>query len=297
MPVTTYATVAGSVLMENRAGTVREYLHDPLGSTIALLDSSNTKTHTASYWPYGEVQSGNVSSVTALGFCGAWGYYTETHFMYVRARYYLQDVGRWLTVDPLWPSESAYGYASGSPEFRVDRSGLQSHLACSCTYPGDPGYGNMGQPTPCHDLIPPGIILHPSIVSFIMCLRNNTLEQCLFDHGGQIGNDLWNDMRPYIACVMAANYGANHAIKNPARNPCDPPRPENAQICCYMKYFDCLLGSYDRKAKKWGLELSVCVLNLNHCMAEHAQCPGQIGQEYDGPPRIKLTSQALAGAL
>jgi RHS repeat-associated protein len=125
MPVTTYATVAGRVLMENRAGTVREYLHDPLGSTIALLDSSNTKTHTASYWPYGEVQSGNVSSVTAFGFCGAWGYYTENHFMYVRARYYLQDVGRWLTVDPLWPDGSGYGYADCSPTVLSDPSGLK----------------------------------------------------------------------------------------------------------------------------------------------------------------------------
>ena len=45
----------GMVVSENRGGGERDYMPDPLGSTAALLDSSQIQTDTFSYWPYGEV--------------------------------------------------------------------------------------------------------------------------------------------------------------------------------------------------------------------------------------------------
>lgn len=50
---------------------------------------------------------------------------------YVRARELKADIGRWLTVDQLWPLETAFGYVQGTPQFAVDPSGL----AASCQIP------------------------------------------------------------------------------------------------------------------------------------------------------------------
>src|SRR5947207_2497373 len=50
----TCTVVNGEVLSENRGGVKRDYLPDPLGSTVALLDNTQTKTDTFTYWPYGE---------------------------------------------------------------------------------------------------------------------------------------------------------------------------------------------------------------------------------------------------
>lgn len=47
--------------------------------------------------------------------------------MYVRARYLLNNLGRWLTKDPLWPSESGFVYAGAAPTIWSDMSGLQPY--------------------------------------------------------------------------------------------------------------------------------------------------------------------------
>lgn len=48
--VVNYTTVNGVILSENRAGIKRDYMRDGLGSTIALLDSTQTQTDTYFYW-------------------------------------------------------------------------------------------------------------------------------------------------------------------------------------------------------------------------------------------------------
>jgi hypothetical protein len=47
-----YTVLDGETMSENRGGVIRDYLPDALGNTIALLDSSQTKTDTFSYYPY-----------------------------------------------------------------------------------------------------------------------------------------------------------------------------------------------------------------------------------------------------
>ena len=49
-----YTNFNGRIVSENRNGVLRDYVADPLGSTVALLDGSQTRTDTFSYWPYGE---------------------------------------------------------------------------------------------------------------------------------------------------------------------------------------------------------------------------------------------------
>jgi RHS repeat-associated protein len=125
MPVTTYTTLDGMILSEVRGGVERDYMPDTLGSTIALLDSSQNKTDTWTYWPYGEVRTRTGSNPTPFTFVGTLGYFADSlKRLYVRARYLRTDLARWQTVDPLWPDESAYGYVGGLPTRNVDPSGL-----------------------------------------------------------------------------------------------------------------------------------------------------------------------------
>lgn len=58
---------------------------------------------------------------------GTLGYFKdELTRLYVRARYLRVDLGQWMTVDPLWPVESAFGYARSEPVGVSDQGGLQS---------------------------------------------------------------------------------------------------------------------------------------------------------------------------
>ena len=100
---------------------------DALGNVRALVNESGVRAQTYTYWPYGEVRTSSGTVEQPLKFCGTWGYYTESASkQYVRARYYMQSLGRWQTVDPLWPGELAYGYVAGVVMSYVDPLGLQS---------------------------------------------------------------------------------------------------------------------------------------------------------------------------
>ncbi len=65
-----YTSVNGEVIAENRGGVRKLYLPDPLGSTLALVDNTQTKTDTFTYWPYGEEASRTGSTPTPFRFVG-----------------------------------------------------------------------------------------------------------------------------------------------------------------------------------------------------------------------------------
>lgn len=120
-----YATVNGILVEEERGGVVTCYVRDTLGSVIKTTDSTGNITSSISYWPFGDIRSSVGINPSPWFFCGTLGYYQDSLTrLYVRARFYLASLGRWLTVDPLWPSTSAYKYASNCPTTRTDRTGL-----------------------------------------------------------------------------------------------------------------------------------------------------------------------------
>lgn len=131
--VTTFTTVAGFLIYEDRGGTESSYTPDPLGSLIECRDSSGNKTYSAGYWPYGEVQTSTGSNPSSWGFGGLLGYFTDTSSrLYVRARYLVTAWARWLTLDPLWPQQQAFVYVEDSPVLFADPSGLaRRHCAKS----------------------------------------------------------------------------------------------------------------------------------------------------------------------
>ncbi|MEQ1824128.1 MAG: RHS repeat-associated core domain-containing protein [Fimbriimonadaceae bacterium] len=122
--------MGGRVIATKRAGVRSYHQHDALGNTIALINDSGVVTDTYTYWPYGELRTSTGSTVNPFKFCGAWGYYTDTTGRtYVRARTLRPGLTRWMTVDPLWPSEHSYIYAALNPVTLRDSSGLSATLS------------------------------------------------------------------------------------------------------------------------------------------------------------------------
>ncbi len=46
-----YSNAFGGIIAKNRGGVVSDYVQDPLGSTIGLMDSTGTLTDRWEYWP------------------------------------------------------------------------------------------------------------------------------------------------------------------------------------------------------------------------------------------------------
>src|SRR5438034_11255036 len=122
-----YTVVNGRVLGEKRDGVKRDYLSDSLGSTMALVDSTQTKTDTFTYWPYGQERTRTGTTVTPFRYGGVLGYYHDSSIKnYVRKRVLKKDHGRWLTSDPVgfkggdW---NLYRYVGNNPTTAFDPSG------------------------------------------------------------------------------------------------------------------------------------------------------------------------------
>ena len=130
MPVVNYTTVNGRILHEDRNGVKTLFMPDTLGNVIETRNmDTGAQTSSTTYWPYGEVRTQTGTNPSPFGFCGVWGYYTQAgQPTYVRARYYRPNLGRWQTVDPLWPSEDAYLYGINSPVALIDPSGEKVYI-------------------------------------------------------------------------------------------------------------------------------------------------------------------------
>jgi|GEM_PF-2640868 len=126
MSVTSYLTIDGEIISETRSGARADYLPDPLGSTSALTNSSQTITDTYFYWPYGEIRSHSGSSTTVYTYCGTLGYRSDSVGYYVRARQLRISQTCWLTLDPMWPRQLPFTYSDLNPLTEADPSGLYS---------------------------------------------------------------------------------------------------------------------------------------------------------------------------
>src|SRR5713226_5285447 len=106
-----YTVIDGEVIAEKRSGVRKLYVPDPLGSTMALLDNTQTQTDTFSYWPYGEERSGAPTTPTPFRYVGTLGCYRDSSSRdYMRTRVLNTQQGRWMTEDPV-------GYMGGDIDF------------------------------------------------------------------------------------------------------------------------------------------------------------------------------------
>src|ERR1700722_16572888 len=100
MPTVRYTTIQGEIIAEKRNGVRSLYVPDPLGSTVALLDNTQTQTDQWSYWPYGESNRIKGTNPTPFLFVGTLGYRTDSApNNYVRRRILDTVKGRRPTED------------------------------------------------------------------------------------------------------------------------------------------------------------------------------------------------------
>jgi RHS repeat-associated protein len=126
-----YTVIDGEVMSELRNGVKRDYVPDPLGSTVALLDATQTKTDTFQYWPYGESAGRTGTTATPFQYVGSFGYYQDGAAKnYIRARYLDKGKGRWLTEDNMMDGRNWQIYTYNSPTSKIDPTGYLTIIGC-----------------------------------------------------------------------------------------------------------------------------------------------------------------------
>jgi RHS repeat-associated protein len=105
-------------------GSTRFYQYDSRGSTIAMTNESGQITHKYAYDPYGKVISKQEEDSNPFRFVGGFGVMDEGNGLsYMRARYYDQVLGRFISEDPEWDT-NLYTYCKNNPLSRIDPLGL-----------------------------------------------------------------------------------------------------------------------------------------------------------------------------
>jgi RHS repeat-associated protein len=114
-------------------------LFDGLGSTRQLLDESQTVTDSYSYEAFGNLMASTGSTPNPYKYVGSLGYYqTGSSLMHLGARYYMPELGRFTSQDPVKPAGdmsrawSSYGYSSPNPVIHVDPAGENPVVVWTC---------------------------------------------------------------------------------------------------------------------------------------------------------------------
>jgi RHS repeat-associated protein len=111
--------------------------HDQLGSTRLLTGANGETSASFSYAPYGGLEGNTGTATTPLGFAGQ---YTdgESGLQYLRARFYDQGTGQFLTRDPIeGQTRQPYSYGVDNPLNGVDPSGLDGELVAGGCIAGE----------------------------------------------------------------------------------------------------------------------------------------------------------------
>ena len=106
-----YTTLDGEIVAESRGGVRKQYVPDPLGGTVALLDGAQTITDSFRYWPYGELASRTGTTPTPFPYVGSRGYYSHSAPPGCHRE---AAFSRFCGVDPLQWLNNCLGTGSGS---------------------------------------------------------------------------------------------------------------------------------------------------------------------------------------
>lgn len=111
-------------------GTAYYYHYDSRGSTVALTDAGQNITDAYAYDPFGKVVNSTGSTPNPFRYVGRYGLMDEGNGLtYIRARYYMPELGRFITKDPLTGNEgdgqslNRYVYGVNNPVVKMDING------------------------------------------------------------------------------------------------------------------------------------------------------------------------------
>jgi RHS repeat-associated protein len=123
-----YVYGLGLISKVTATGQTYFYHYDGLGSTTAMTDSTGSTVNTYAYDAFGNVLSSVEATANPFQYAGAYGVMNEGNgLLYMRARYYDPEIGRFLTQDPIGVpgGVNLYAYVGSNPVNLVDPTGLQ----------------------------------------------------------------------------------------------------------------------------------------------------------------------------
>jgi RHS repeat-associated protein len=110
-------------------GSTRYYHYDSRGSTIAMTNETGTMTHKYSYTPYGKVINLQEEDPNPFRYVGGFGVMDEGNGLsYMRARYYDQNLGRFISEDFIWDS-NLFSYGRNNQINMLDYTGMTYSVA------------------------------------------------------------------------------------------------------------------------------------------------------------------------
>jgi RHS repeat-associated protein len=128
-----YNVINGIVAAENRGGVRSRYVGNAVGSTMALLNTSQAVSDSWSYMPYGETTRITGTTATKLLYVGGASCRQDNSTNTLMGRRVLDVVkARWKTQDPIGFGGGDWNlsrYVGGGPVTNIDPSGLD---VCSC---------------------------------------------------------------------------------------------------------------------------------------------------------------------
>ncbi len=103
------------------------YVYDGHGNVVNLLGSSGVEK-VYDYDAYGNQLSIETGDENPFRYCGEY-YDEETGLIYLRARYYSPETGRFISQDPAKDGINWYTYCADNPVAYVDRNGMWLEIA------------------------------------------------------------------------------------------------------------------------------------------------------------------------
>ena len=115
------------LLSQTVDGASNWYTFDGIGNTVGLLDASGAILNSYVYEPFGSAIHQSETTANPFQFVGEWGVMDEGNGLgFMRARYYLRELGRFTQTDPIGVTAgpNLYAYVNNNPVVQVDPSGL-----------------------------------------------------------------------------------------------------------------------------------------------------------------------------
>lgn len=131
--VTNYYVYGHGLISKITAGGNRYCYHfDSRGSTVGMTDGSENVVNKYAYDEYGSVLNSSEANANPFRYVGRYGVMDEGNgLLFMRARYYDSDTGRFLSKDPLRGelvdpgTLNRYVYVLGNPVMGIDPEGLE----------------------------------------------------------------------------------------------------------------------------------------------------------------------------
>ena len=103
-------------------GDLTYYHFNAHGDVVVLTNASGTKTKTYSYNAFGTEYNPGTYDTNPFRYCGEY-YDTVSGTIYLRARYYNSELGRFTQEDPIKDGSNWYSYCDSNPVVRIDKTG------------------------------------------------------------------------------------------------------------------------------------------------------------------------------